>query len=46
VVIYTTSSESRDKEQMLAMGASAFITKPPVIHELVASLKDVFGQLQ
>jgi CheY-like chemotaxis protein len=45
VVIYTTSSESRDKEQMLAMGASAFITKPPVMEELVASLKVVLCQL-
>jgi CheY-like chemotaxis protein len=46
VVIYTTSSEIREKEQMLAMGASGFITKPAVIQELVASLKDVFVHLK
>jgi CheY-like chemotaxis protein len=45
VVIYTTSSEIRDKELMLSMGASAFVTKPPVMQELVASLKEVFAQL-
>ena len=45
VVIYTTSSESRDKEQLLSMGASAFVTKPPVMQELLASLKEVFFQL-
>lgn len=46
IVIYTTSSESRDKEEMLAMGASAFVTKPPVIRELVASLQEVFVHLK
>jgi CheY-like chemotaxis protein len=45
VVIYTTSSESRDKEQMLGLGASAFVTKAPMIEELVASLKNVFIHL-
>ena len=42
VVVYTTSSENRDKEQMLAMGASAFVTKPPEIDGLISSLRDVF----
>ncbi len=46
VVIYTTSSEPRDREQMLAMGAAAFITKPPGIDELIASLNDIFIQLK
>lgn len=46
VVIYTTSSEHRDKDQMLAMGASAFITKPPHIDELITGLGDVFNQIK
>lgn len=46
VIIYSTSSESRHKEQMISMGASAFVTKPPVIPELIASLKDVFDKLK
>jgi CheY-like chemotaxis protein len=46
VVIYTTSSQSRDKEQMLEMGASAFVTKPSMIQELVASLTEVFIRLK
>lgn len=46
VIIYSTSSESRHKEQMIAMGASAFVTKAPVIPELIASLKDVFDKLK
>lgn len=41
VVIYTTSSENRDKDQVLAMGAAAFVTKPPEIEELIASLRDI-----
>lgn len=46
VIIYSTSSESQHKEQMITMGASAFVTKPPVIPELIASLKDVFDKLK
>jgi CheY-like chemotaxis protein len=46
VIIYSTSSESAHKEQMISMGASAFVTKPPVIPELIASLKDVFDKLK
>jgi CheY-like chemotaxis protein len=46
VIIYSTSSESHHKEQMITMGASAFVTKPPVIPELISSLKDVFDKLK
>lgn len=46
VIIYSTSSESRHREQMITMGASAFVTKPPLIPELIASLKDVFDKLK
>mgnify|MGYP003576000012 CR=1 FL=1 len=46
VVIYSTSSESREREQLLALGASAFVTKAAVIDDLVASLKDVLVHLK
>lgn len=46
VIIYSTSSESHHMEQMITMGASAFVTKPPVIAELIASLRDVFDRLK
>ena len=46
VVIYSTSSESREKAQMLAMGASAYVTKRPQITELITSLRDVFIHLK
>jgi CheY-like chemotaxis protein len=46
VVIYTTSSESRHKEETLALGATAFMTKPPGIEELIRSLQRIFGYYQ
>ena len=46
VVIYTTSSENRDREETLALGAAAFITKPSGIEELIQSLQNVFIHLQ
>jgi CheY-like chemotaxis protein len=46
VIIYSTSSEFHHREQMITMGASAFVTKPPVIPELIASLKAVFDTLK
>lgn len=46
VIIYSTSSDSRDKEQMIAMGATAFVTKPPEIGQLVTSLKDLLKRLK
>lgn len=46
VVIYTTSSERRDKDQVLAMGASAFITKAAEIEDVISSLRDLFIQLK
>lgn len=46
VVIYTTSSGSWEKEQLLQMGASAFITKPSEIDQLIHSLKEIFIDLK
>jgi len=46
VVIYTTSSESRHKEETLALGATAYMTKPPGIEELVTSLQKIFRDYQ
>lgn len=45
VVIYTTSSEGRDRETTLALGATAFITKPPEIGELITALANIFANL-
>lgn len=45
VVIYSTSSERRDRENTLALGASAFITKPSDISELIAALENIFAHL-
>ena len=45
VVIYTTSSERRDKDETIAMGAAAFITKPPQLGDLIHSLKKIFVHL-
>ena len=46
VIVYTTSSESWDKEQLLSMGAAAFVTKAPEIDEIIALLTDVFYHLE
>jgi CheY-like chemotaxis protein len=46
VVIYTTSSESRHKEETLGLGATAFMTKPPGIEDLVSSLQEIFRHFQ
>ena len=46
IVIYTTSSGTRDKEQLLAMGAFAFVTKPPEIDQLISLLKNIFSNLK
>ncbi|MGC1242901.1 MAG: response regulator [Chryseosolibacter sp.] len=46
VVIYSTSSEKRDIEETKALGAAAFITKPPGISELIRSLQNIFIELQ
>lgn len=41
VIIYTTSSLQREKEELVRLGASMFITKPANFHELCSSLKQV-----
>lgn len=46
VVIYSTSSERRDMEETKALGAAAFITKPPGISELVRRLQNILIELQ
>ena len=45
VVVYSTSSETRDKDQILTMGAAAFVTKPPEIQALIESLRNIFTNL-
>lgn len=45
VIIYSTSCELRDIEETKALGATAFISKPPRIQELINSLKSIFLQL-
>jgi CheY-like chemotaxis protein len=46
VVIYSTSSEDRDIEESKALGAAAFITKPPGISELIRSLHHILLDTQ
>ena len=46
VVIYSTSSERRDIEETKALGAAAFITKPPGISELIRSLHHILLDTQ
>ena len=46
VIIYSTSSETRDIEETKALGAMAFIIKPPRIQELVDSLHHILHQLE
>lgn len=44
VVIYSTSSESKDVTETLAMGAADFMTKPPGINELIEKLRLVLAK--
>jgi CheY-like chemotaxis protein len=46
VIIFSTSSADRDKEEAKALGASAFITKPPLVSLLAKKLSDVFNSHQ
>jgi CheY-like chemotaxis protein len=46
VVIYSTSSELKDREQLIEMGATAFVTKPPKIVELINIVRDIIYQLR
>ncbi len=41
VIIYTTSSLQKEKEELVKLGASTFITKPANFRELCHSLKQV-----
>lgn len=43
VIIYTTSSLQREKEELAQLGAAMFITKPANFHELCDSLKEVLS---
>ena len=45
VIIYTTSSQSRDIEETMISGASCFITKPTHLQELREILKAIMGNL-
>ena len=38
VIIYTTSSHSRDRDETRALGAADFLTKPCSLHELTREL--------
>jgi CheY-like chemotaxis protein len=44
VIIYSTSSEQRDMEETQKMGAAHFLTKPPSINTLSATLSQFFRQ--
>jgi len=43
VIIYTTSSLQREREELVRLGASMFLTKPANFHELCQSLKQVLS---
>jgi CheY-like chemotaxis protein len=42
VIIFTTSSAQREVEETRALGANAFITKPPLVATLAKMLTQVF----
>lgn len=42
VIIYTTSSEQRDIDELLEAGAAEFITKPVDIVDLIRILQDIY----
>lgn len=42
VIIFSTSSSHRDMVETKALGASSFITKPPLISALTEKLMEVF----
>jgi CheY-like chemotaxis protein len=43
VIIFTTSSAQKDKDEIEKLGANAFITKPPLVSTLAKKLSDVFA---
>jgi DNA-binding response OmpR family regulator len=44
VIIYTTSSSQKDKQEIMQLGADYFLTKPTRISELCSRLQDVFSR--
>jgi CheY-like chemotaxis protein len=44
VIIYTTSSHSRDREETKSLGAAGFLTKPCSLHELTRELSSIFAR--
>lgn len=45
VIIFTTSSDSEDKKDILALGATDFITKPPHLQQLTNLLDQVITKV-
>jgi DNA-binding response OmpR family regulator len=43
IIIYTTSSNQKDKQEIMQLGAHYFLTKPTRISELCNSLLDIFS---
>jgi CheY-like chemotaxis protein len=43
VIIFSTSSADKDIEETKRLGASSFITKPPLVATLAKKLSDVFS---
>jgi len=43
VIIFTTSSAEKDKEETKQLGANSFITKPPLVSTLAQILEKVFN---
>jgi CheY-like chemotaxis protein len=43
VIIFSTSSTDRDREETKNLGASSFITKPPLVSTLSKKLSDIFN---
>jgi CheY-like chemotaxis protein len=42
VIIFTTSAAEKDKDEAKRLGATSFITKPPLIDTLAQKLLEVF----
>jgi CheY-like chemotaxis protein len=43
VIMFSTSSVDRDKDETKKLGANEFITKPPLVSELAKKLTDIFS---
>jgi CheY-like chemotaxis protein len=43
VIIFSTSAAERDIEETRRLGASSFITKPPLVATLAKKLSDIFA---